>query len=487
VLNNAGEAAFWAEMSGTSGGSGDDTGFFRGSGGTPVQIVREDQPAPDGNGVFDHLGAYGSSTKLAINDAGETVFLGRLRDTSGGALDDSGLFQRDSGPIKQIAREGQSAPDGNGEFDEMVLSGFGLGPPATLSVNNRGTVAFSARLRDTNGGTSDDDALFLGDGQELITAVREGQSLAGSAIAGLVGLSVDHGGRSVFNDLGQLAFAATLDNGQEGVFLFTPELHWRTAGSGNWDERTNWTVSIDPAHVHPVVIDPITALVITGPSEDLTVRSLAIGDSGNVGQPALRLQADSTLTATDGITLESNAKLVFEIGGSAAGELARLTTNGVADALMLDGTLDVSLIDPTGGNNPFQPALGDVFEIIAASGGVDGTFTTQAEELPSLSAGLGWSIDYGANNVVLSVVPSLPGDFNLDGTVDAADYAHWRKNDGTQAAYDTWRAHFGQTAGTGTSTSGTAAPEPASFAFILLALLGLRFAPRGREVVKNRC
>ena len=40
---------------------------------------------------------------------------------------------------------------------------------------------------------------------------------------------------------------------------------------------------------------------------------------------------------------------------------------------------------------------------------------------------------------------SLPGDFNHDGTVDAADYVVWRKTDGTQAEYNTWRTHFGQT------------------------------------------
>ena len=40
------------------------------------------------------------------------------------------------------------------------------------------------------------------------------------------------------------------------------------------------------------------------------------------------------------------------------------------------------------------------------------------------------------------------GDFNQDGTVDAADYVVWRKDLGgiyTQNDYNIWRAHFGQT------------------------------------------
>src|SRR3954466_5885713 len=46
-------------------------------------------------------------------------------------------------------------------------------------------------------------------------------------------------------------------------------------------------------------------------------------------------------------------------------------------------------------------------------------------------------------------VAALSGDYNNDGKVDAADYLSWRKTDGTPAGYSAWRAHFGQTAGSG--------------------------------------
>jgi hypothetical protein len=80
----------------------------------------------------------------------------------------------------------------------------------------------------------------------------------------------------------------------------------------------------------------------------------------------------------------------------------------------------------------------------------------------------------------------VPGDFNLDGTVNAADYVVWRKNDGTQQGYDTWRANFGRTAAlgaaSGLSNDGTAAastkssigvPEPAAVLISLIAAIGL--------------
>ncbi|MEX2310345.1 MAG: hypothetical protein WD738_22445 [Pirellulales bacterium] len=75
----------------------------------------------------------------------------------------------------------------------------------------------------------------------------------------------------------------------------------------------------------------------------------------------------------------------------------------------------------------------------------------------------------------------LAGDYNGDGSVDAADYVVWRKTDGTQDGYNTWRANFGQTAGTGSAvSSGTAAvPEPAAWVVCLgLATIGICIGSR---------
>lgn len=71
-----------------------------------------------------------------------------------------------------------------------------------------------------------------------------------------------------------------------------------------------------------------------------------------------------------------------------------------------------------------------------------------------------------------AVDASLPGDFNDDGRVDAADYTLWRDGLGTmynQSHYTEWKTHFGQTAGSAASAT-TSVPEPAG---IILALSGL--------------
>ncbi|HEY3395165.1 MAG TPA: matrixin family metalloprotease [Lacipirellulaceae bacterium] len=59
------------------------------------------------------------------------------------------------------------------------------------------------------------------------------------------------------------------------------------------------------------------------------------------------------------------------------------------------------------------------------------------------------------------------GDYNHDGAIDAADYVLWRKNDGTQDGYNTWRANIGRTAGGGAMSKATA-PEPATARLIVL-------------------
>lgn len=79
-----------------------------------------------------------------------------------------------------------------------------------------------------------------------------------------------------------------------------------------------------------------------------------------------------------------------------------------------------------------------------------------------------WAMDhlqYGAVSESISF-----GDFNLDGVVDAADYVVWRKTDGTQSGYDTWRMHFGETLGDGSgATANVTVPEPATLVMLVMA------------------
>jgi len=75
----------------------------------------------------------------------------------------------------------------------------------------------------------------------------------------------------------------------------------------------------------------------------------------------------------------------------------------------------------------------------------------------------------------------LDGDYNQDGKVDAADYVVWRRNDGSPAGYDLWRANFGSSLpGSGAGASGGAVPEPAAWLIATMAvgLIGLCRRPK---------
>jgi beta-glucanase (GH16 family) len=73
----------------------------------------------------------------------------------------------------------------------------------------------------------------------------------------------------------------------------------------------------------------------------------------------------------------------------------------------------------------------------------------------------------------------LPGDYNNDQRVDAADYVVWRRGLGTtytQADYDVWRANFGQTIGSGGALPSAeplpiAVPEPTTLTLLIMAMV----------------
>jgi hypothetical protein len=81
----------------------------------------------------------------------------------------------------------------------------------------------------------------------------------------------------------------------------------------------------------------------------------------------------------------------------------------------------------------------------------------------------------------------LLGDYNGDGTVDAADYTVWRNRLGSVTAlsnddslgvdqddYDRWKSNFGQTAGAGSRAMESATvPEPLTRLLVLLAACGV--------------
>jgi alpha-amylase len=141
---------------------------------------------------------------------------------------------------------------------------------------------------------------------------------------------------------------------------------------------------------------------------------------------------------------------------------------------------------------------------------MNGNGSTDLGDLTTLYAQYGttsWQFDLNVDGVVnaldsatlvTQLLRTSPGDYNLDGTVDAADYTIWRDSLGTNGAigdgnfdgkvdgsdYGVWQAAFGFqrgpiTAGSG-ADSGAAVPEPSTGASVFF-VLAAGFAVFGRR------
>jgi enediyne biosynthesis protein E4 len=86
-------------------------------------------------------------------------------------------------------------------------------------------------------------------------------------------------------------------------------------------------------------------------------------------------------------------------------------------------------------------------------------------------------------NQVLTLIENaelLPGDYNSDGSVDAADYVVWRKTDGGNlAGYALWRANFANSlSGAGGRLASASVPESSTAVFLSLGVLVVGTASR---------
>jgi autotransporter-associated beta strand protein len=158
----------------------------------------------------------------------------------------------------------------------------------------------------------------------------------------------------------------------------------------------------------------------------------------------------------------SNAVFEFDIQASTDGSQHRLAIDGAA---RLDGTLSIDLMDG------YQPAVGDAFAILTAAS-IVGTMELVGESQ-------GFRLLMTPTSLVLHFGPLLPGDYDLNEVVDAADYTMWRDtlgqtvpagtgadgdNSGTIDSddYSVWKTNFGLSDGTGGAAGRTVVPEPGS-------------------------
>jgi hypothetical protein len=426
-----------------------DGGLIHANAGTTLLITNLSGGNINGGELRIENGS-GINVASAFASSGTIVLLGADAQLSGGALNNTGTL-RGSGRVTGSVQNSGTVLAENGR---LTLSGSGHTNSAAgiIEANSAAEVFYSQGLATNNGQIALVDGTFDNNNRPL----DNNGSVAGDGVIRTGGLTND---------------------GSIGV------------GGGDLDlvgpVTNNSTVSIQSGSTARF-FGPVD-----GPGNYPGTGTAMFLNSFSPGASPAEVNFGGNLILT------GTATLIMELAGTAPG--AQYDRLVVAGSASLAGTLDVDLLDG------FAPAAGNSFEIISAAGGVLGTFNN--ELLPALAPNLEWNVLYGSNTVTLQVsAPGLPGDYNDDGSVDAADYVVWRKNEGTTnalpndpiggtigpAQFNQWRANFGAMAGSGSvapdSVSGTV-PEPNCLPMLLAGgmLLGVAAWSRRDRSQVVRC
>jgi T5SS/PEP-CTERM-associated repeat protein len=447
--------------------------------GSQLRVGRQINVGNDGSGVLTITNGAVASTYGPITTAFDgLVFVGTFPGSSGELNVTGAGSQLNAASMIAVGREGEggmnisaggvvtSHPNAFSALDPTLSGAIGrdaLGV-GTVTIGGTGSrwtqdalmaVGYNGRgtLLIENGGTleSQHGQIARNSGSQGTVTVKDSASawsitddfsVGGSATAagGTAALTVSNQGIVTVGDVFKLWPGSTVNVSSNGRI---------NVGSG-------------PA--------PVGGTVRVGTNGTLTGSGTLTGhllnDSGTVapGSSAGILNVNGSYTQT------AAGRLEIELGGGALG--TQYDQLAVASSIALNGVLSISLI------NAFTPTAGQSFNILDWVGARFGTFSSLV--LPSL-IGLSWDTSQLYTSGVLSVIAAeLPGDYNDDGNVDAADYVVWRKTDGTQPGYNLWRAHFGQTAGSAAvSGSNGAVPEPGTFVIVLAgAFLNLAVSRR---------
>ena len=197
-------------------------------------------------------------------------------------------------------------------------------------------------------------------------------------------------------------------------------------------------------------------------------------------QGTITVAAGSTVIFLEDL-LMNDGKLLADLGGAEGFGHAEV----YGQAQLEGASLEVGL------SSGFVPSAGDSFVLLTADGGITGVPTLAGTPNPTNL--LEWDLDVDANQVTLSAMPALEGDYSANGVVDAADYVLWRKlldqagpglvadgddnNIVNAADYQIWRTNFGATIGA-PAAGAAAIPEPAALWLVCLGALAISLSRR---------
>jgi hypothetical protein len=244
-------------------------------------------------------------------------------------------------------------------------------------------------------------------------------------------------------------------------------------------------------------VDQATAFRAFGTSLDGEGDSFSVTlENGNVeGRVGLALRSGNVSANPDDYATGARMQLYFQ-GGDANYSLTDGTGTldtgvgwspyGVKVDMLLTGpdTYDLMIWRFDEANDLSPQVFNIVGRSLAGGGDIDSLALFQYD---TTGSGVQSDVFFNYLSYLTADAIGLPGDFNQNGTIDAADYTVWRDavtagsttlpNDPTpgtvdESDFEYWRAHFGETLGSGAS-SAAVVPEPATHVMLLIATLAI--------------
>jgi hypothetical protein len=524
-VDSSGRVSMWARANSAS--NMDDHLFSYLPDGAQTLVAAEGVTvAPDfGGGVFSGIGAG-----QAANDSGAVAFVASVTGGDTTAASDQGLFAGTPGDLQLVAREGSTATGATGTAPVFSTT---FTPIFDKRINSSGQVAFGAALSGVPAGA--DRAIYVwspGGGGTLALAAQTGNTAPGMGSPTIRFSVVDDS--PGFNDAGEVAFRGkVIGDPGDGVTLTNDFAIWAGApGDVQLIARSGTDSPIAGVQYRapdsaPRINDSgevVFATLVAG-SGVTTDNDRVLWLSTSSGVEIVAREGDHAPGTGAGVNfslIEPTAGFVAPPAINAAGQVAftaTLTGAGVSGTndrgLWAGAPGNVSLIAREGEVVDLDPGAGELLRTIQSISFANDYTVSGGTNFSSASAAfndagqIAWQAQFttlsgGGTAVFLTTLPSieppsLDGDYNDDGTVDAADYVVWRKNEGTMTTlpndphggmigddqYNTWVANFGETAGSGGGAL-TAVPEPFSLPLLLAAIPGIALILRRRKREQKR-
>jgi hypothetical protein len=438
-LNNSGQTAFWANVTGNGVDNTNDWGVWSEGSGSLALVARSGSPAP---GTPDGVNYDSFFYQTGFNDAGQTAFFAYLTGSGVDPSNDQGIWSERTGSLALMARSGGPAPGTPSGVNFREFS-----PPVpTVGINNAGQIAFKAFLTGDGVDETNDEGLWSEGSGSLTMIARRGSPAPGTP----GGVNFDAFGLNLWpllNDAGQTAFRADLTG----------------TGVTSTNSRGIWLGGADNLKLVARTGDPAP-----GTPNGIRFSDLLRPTLNSAGQIAF----GATLTGT-GVVSNNNTGIWATDQAGALQLIARTGAQLEVTPGVFSTISDLLFVGDTGNSDGRASGFNNSGQLVFWARFTDGT---QGIFVSNLVANL----------------HLLPGDYNKNGIVDAADYTVWRDHLGTsfdlnfngdetgasagvvdQADFDLWKAHFGEALGSGSaarSPNSAALPEPPS---VLLTTIGL--------------